>query len=137
MQGRPLETPLLPCGAQAIACGTSIGTIAGSMPRMQNMKENENKRMSMVRFSVGLGSFGLHLNPHLGSGAVICQTHTQTHRFRFSGFGFGFEPRCTRFEAYTAVVQFGAGLGTVCLNLNPHLWVQSSPLPNLNPEVQV
>jgi hypothetical protein len=29
------------------------------------------------------------------------------------------------------------GLGTLCLNLNPHLCVWSSPLPNLNPEVWV
>jgi hypothetical protein len=36
-----------------------------------------------------------------------------------------------------SAVRFGAGSGTLCLNLNPHLWVRSSPLPNLNPEVRV
>jgi len=35
------------------------------------------------------------------------------------------------------VVQFSAGLGTLCLNLNLHLWFQSSLLLNLNPEVQL
>jgi len=35
------------------------------------------------------------------------------------------------------MVWFSAGLGTLCLNLNQHLWVRSSLLPNLNPEVRL
>ena len=34
-----------------------------------------------------------------------------------------------------STVRFGAGLGTLCLNLNLHLWVRSSLLLDLNPEV--
>ena len=40
-------------------------------------------------------------------------------------------------EVTLSAVRFGAGSGTKCLNLNPHLWVWSRPLPNLNPEVRV
>jgi hypothetical protein len=36
-----------------------------------------------------------------------------------------------------SAVRFSAGSGTKCLNLNLHLWVWSSPLPNLNHEVRV
>ena len=36
-----------------------------------------------------------------------------------------------------STVQFGAGSGTLCLNLNPHQRVRSSLLPDLNPEVRL
>ena len=36
-----------------------------------------------------------------------------------------------------STVQFGVGLGTLCLNPNPHLWIWSSLLPDLNPEVRL